>query len=198
MPAALPDAPRAIILRSSTLMNWFLFWLLLHVAAAIIAFGPTFVFPLVGSLVPKMPQHTPFALAVNAAIEDKLVIPFALTMPISGLGMAYCVQLQWQHNVWLIAALVLYTAAMVIAIFVQRPIIHRLIHMAQHMGGPPAGAGAASAAPMPAGPGAAPAGPPPEFVALVNRTKKFGMLLTVFLLTIIVLMVLKPGGNVIH
>jgi hypothetical protein len=27
-------------------MNWFLFWLLLHIAGAIIAFGPTFVFPL--------------------------------------------------------------------------------------------------------------------------------------------------------
>jgi hypothetical protein len=27
-------------------MNWILFWLLLHIAAAVIAFGPTFVFPL--------------------------------------------------------------------------------------------------------------------------------------------------------
>jgi len=79
-------------------MNWFLLWLLLHIAAAIIAFGPTFVFPLIGAAVAKAPQHTPFALAIDAAIEDKLVIPVALTMPISGLGMAYCVQLQWQHN----------------------------------------------------------------------------------------------------
>lgn len=29
-----------------TAMNWVLFWLLLHIAAAIIAFSPTFVFPL--------------------------------------------------------------------------------------------------------------------------------------------------------
>src|SRR5579864_6276026 len=42
-------------------MNWFLLWLFLHILAAVIAFGPIFVFPIVGSLAAQMPQHLRFA-----------------------------------------------------------------------------------------------------------------------------------------
>jgi uncharacterized protein Smg (DUF494 family) len=29
-------------------MKWVIFWLFLHILAAVVAFGPTFVFPIVG------------------------------------------------------------------------------------------------------------------------------------------------------
>ena len=177
-------------------MSWFHFWLSLHVTAAIVAFGPTFVFPLIGSMMAKNPMHANFALRVDEAIEDRLVIPFALTMPVSGLAMAWIVHVQWEHNPWLIAALVLYTTALTIAIFMQRPAIHKLIEMTSHA---PAGA-QPGAAPVPAavgaGPGAQVAGPPPEMLRIINGVKMRGMLLTLLLLSIIVLMVWKPGGNI--
>jgi len=171
-------------------MSWFKLWLLLHIAAAIIAFGPTFVFPLIGAASKKNPMHGGFGLLVSEIIELRLVIPFALTMPVSGLGLAYTAQVDWGHNPWLIAGLALYVVAMFIALVLQAPVVRKLVHMTMH-----APAGAASA-PMPAGPGAAAAGPPPEVARLLKRVQIQGMSLTLLLLTIITLMVLRPGGNV--
>ena len=167
-------------------MSWFHLWLFLHVTAAIVAFGPTFVFPLIGIAASKEPQHVGFALKLDAAIEDKLVIPFALTMPVSGIALAVVLSIDWAKNAWLTLGLALYVVALVIAVFVQRPIVHRLIHMADGM----------RAAPAVAGPGAAAAGPPAEFLRLTARVRTFGMILTALLIAIIVLMVWKPGGNI--
>ncbi len=175
-------------------MSWFHLFLFLHVTAAIIAFGPTFTFPLIGSLGKNNPQHMGFALKVVGALESKIVIPFVLTMPVSGLLMAFNIKIEWNHNIWLIAALCVYTAAVTFAIGVQSPVIHKLIAMTS---GAPHGSGApAMAQPMPVGPGAAAAGPPPAFLALVKRMQMGGMLLTVAFFVIMVLMIWKPGGNI--
>jgi len=165
-------------------MSWFHIWLFLHVTAAIVAFGPTFVFPLIGAVSRKYPQHAGFGLLLSEAIEWRLVIPFALSMPVSGLGLAFSLSVDWTRNPWLIAALVVYASAMFTALALQAPVVRRLVEMTSH--GP---------ALMPAGPGAAAAGPPPEMAALLKRMQIQGMLLTVFLMTLIVLMVWRPGGN---
>ncbi|HEV7679362.1 MAG TPA: DUF2269 family protein [Candidatus Dormibacteraeota bacterium] len=166
-------------------MTWFHFWLFLHVTAAIIAFGPTFVFPLIGIAARNEPAHIGFALKLDAAIEDRLVIPFALTMLVSGIGLSAALSIDWKSNPWLTIGLVLYLVALFIAVFVQRPVVHRLIHLAAGM-----------REPAPAGPGAAPAGPPVEFLRLIGRVRIFGMVLSGLLIAIIVLMVWKPGGNI--
>lgn len=170
-------------------MSWFKLWLLLHIAAAIIAFGPTFVFPLIGAASRKNPMHGGFGLLVSEIIETRLVIPFALSMPVSGLGLAYTAQVNWGQNPWLIAGLSLYAIAMFIALVLQAPIVHRLVHMTNH-------APAAVQQAVPAGPGAAVAGPPPEMARMLKRMQIQGMMLSVLLITIIFLMVLRPGGNV--
>lgn len=170
-------------------MSWFHIWLFLHITAAIIAFGPTFAFPLIGVVSSRHPQHAGFGLLVSEVLETRLVIPFALSMPISGLGLAYTVNIQWNHNPWLIAALSVYAVAMFTALVLQAPVVHKLVQMTAH-------APASVPAPVPAGPGAAVAGPPPEMAALLRRMRLQGMLLTVFLMAIIVLMVWKPGGNI--
>jgi uncharacterized membrane protein len=166
-------------------MSWFHLWLFLHVTAAILAFGPTFVFPLIGIAARNSPQNMGFALHLDAIIEDKLVIPFALSMPISGLGLVAVLRIEWGSNPWLIASLVLYFAAMFVALVVQRPVVHRLIAMAGAM-----------RAPMPAGPGASPAGPPAEFLRNLRRVQVNGIILTVLFFAIMVLMIWKPGGNI--
>src|SRR5260221_7427918 len=104
-------------------MAWFHFWLFLHVTAAIVAFGPTFVFPLIGIAASKEPQHIGFALKLDSAIEDKLVIPFALTMPVSGIGMAVVLGIDWAKNPWLTLGLALRVVALVIAVLLQPPIV---------------------------------------------------------------------------
>ncbi|MFY9614714.1 MAG: DUF2269 family protein [Candidatus Dormiibacterota bacterium] len=161
-------------------MNWLLFWLLLHIAAAIIAFGPTFVFPLIGSLVQKNPQAMHFAMEVNHAIETRLVLPVALTMLVSGTGLIITAHINLLATTYLLVAIVLYLIAIGIAVFNQLPATSKLIRLSA--AGPP--------------PGAAPGPPPPEVMAQINRARIGGIILTLLLLTIIFLMVIKPGGIV--
>jgi hypothetical protein len=138
-------------------------------------------------------MNMPFALKVIAIMESRLVFPFVLTMPVSGLLMAFNVNLEWNHNPWLIAALVVYAAAVTFSATVQAPTIHKMIAMTSGAGAP---GGAPAMAPMPAGPGAAAAGPPPAFLALARRMQVGGMMLSVAFFAIMVLMIWKPGGNI--
>ncbi|MDP9325147.1 MAG: DUF2269 family protein [Candidatus Dormibacteraeota bacterium] len=161
-------------------MNWFLLWLLLHIAAAIIAFGPTFVFPLVGSLVQKNPQAMHFAMELNHLIETRLVLPVALTMLVSGSGLIITAHINLLATTYLLVAIVLYLMAIGVAVLNQLPATSKLIQLSA--AGPP--------------PGAAPGPPPPEVMAQINRARIGGIILTLLLLTIIFLMVIKPGGIV--
>ena len=166
-------------------MTWFHIWLFLHVTAAIIAFGPTFVFPLIGAVSRNHPMHAGFGLLLSEVIEWRLVIPFALSMPVSGVGLAISLSIDWGRNSWLIAGLAVYSVALYTALVLQAPVVRKLVHMTAH-----------APAPLPAGPGAEMAGPPPEMAALLKRMQVQGMLLTVFFFVIMVLMIWKPGGNI--
>ena len=167
------------------MFTWFTFFRFVHIFTAIVAFGPNFAFPLIGSMGGKEPQHGNFALRLTATLEDKVVIPAALTMPVSGVLMIVTGNVAL-NKFWFIAAMVTYVTAMLFAVIIQRGWVHQMIHMTEHMPAPvPAAA---------AGPGAAPAGPPPEFLALRNKVQMGGMFLTVLLIIIVVLMIFRPGA----
>lgn len=166
------------------MFTWFTVFRFLHITTAIIAFGPSFVFPLIGSMAGKEPMHGNFALRLTAAIEDKIVIPVALTLPVSGVLMILTGPVV-VDRFWFIAAMVLYVTAIFIAVVPQRNWVHRMIHMTEQA---PAPAMAAAAA----GPGAMAAGPPPEFLALRNRVQMGGMALTFLLIAIMILMIFRP------
>ncbi|HXO66841.1 MAG TPA: DUF2269 family protein [Candidatus Dormibacteraeota bacterium] len=159
-------------------MNWFLFWLFLHITAAIVAFGPTFVFPLIGSLLEKNPASAHFAVELMHKMETRLIIPVALTMLVSGFGLIFTVGINLTKTPWLGIAIILYLIAISIAIFNQLPTTTKLLEATA--GGPP--------------PGAPPGPPPPHVTALINRARIGGQVLTVLLISIIFLMVVKPGG----
>jgi hypothetical protein len=163
-------------------MNWVLFWLFLHIAAAIIAFGPTFTFPIIGAMVGRNPQHAHFGAELAHKIERGLVLPVALTMAVSGTGLIIATGRNLTKTPWLGVAIILYIVAVCIAFFVLLPNTGKLVEATA--GGPPAGG-------PPAG---APAGPPPHIAALAQKNQRFGMILTTLLMIIIFLMVVKPGG----
>jgi uncharacterized membrane protein len=163
-------------------VNWVLFWLFLHIAAAIIAFGPTFTFPIIGSMAAKNPQFGHFAAEINHKIERGLVFPVALTMAVSGVGLIFSTGRNLTKSPWLGIAIVLYVIALCIAFFFLIPNTGKLVEATA--GGPPPGG-------PPAG---APAGPPPHIAALIKKNQVGGMILTALLITIIFLMVVKPGG----
>jgi hypothetical protein len=161
-------------------MNWFLFWLFLHILAAVIAFGPIFVFPIVGALAQRNPKHLSFAIELNHIIELRLVVPLALSMLVSGVGLIFAAHINLLASTYLWVALLLYLLAMAIALGVAVPTTSKLVKIA-HL---------AEAAPPPAGP------PPAPVMAMINRLRGTGMMLTLLFLIIIFLMIIKPGGLV--
>lgn len=155
------------------LFPWLLF---LHVLGAIVAFGPTFAFSLIGASGGAEPQHANFATRVSHTIASRLVYPIGITLPITGLGMMAVRSINpfERVNWWLAVAIVLYIIAYGYSFFVQRGYVERVIEL--------------SSTPPP--PGAA--GPPPELRALVGRIQRGGMMLGILLIAIVFLMVIKP------
>ena len=163
-------------------MSWYGFWLFLHIFAAIIAFGPTFVFPLIGPMVAKEPMHGNFWLRVVEVIERRLVIPFAVTLPFSGIGLIVTRHIDVLKTQWLLTAIGFYVVALGLATGHQLPATVRLIRITEGM--------------RAAGPGAAVAGPPPEFAATLKRVQIVGGVLTLILFVIGGLMIFgKEGGH---
>ncbi len=93
-------------------MNWFTGLLLvLHIGGAIIAFGPTFTFPIIGAMGGAEPMHSNFALRINERIEERLVIPLALFQAVTGVLLIWTVGLNVFVHLWLLLGIVLYVIA---------------------------------------------------------------------------------------
>lgn len=148
--------------------------LLIHVAGAIIGFGPTFTFAILGPMAGKAgPQGGLALLEGMEAIEKKLVVPVAMVFqPLSGLALIFVAgyAASFFSHYWLWIGILLYAIAFYLAIFGQNRRLARMIELAK-------------------------AGPPtPEFIATAKKVAQTGPIITVLLVVIIVLMVAKPGG----
>jgi hypothetical protein len=157
-------------------MDWFPWLLFLHVLGAIVAFGPTFTFPFVGAMARAEPQHANFATRVSHTIAGRLVYPIGITLPITGALMILVrgIDLSSRAYWWLGIAIVLYVIAYGYSYFVQSKLVDRVIEIT-------------SAPPQPGA-----SGPPPELPPLVRRIQRGGMATSVLLVSIILLMVVKP------
>ncbi|MDP9246181.1 MAG: DUF2269 domain-containing protein [Chloroflexota bacterium] len=148
--------------------------LLIHVAGAIIGFGPVFTFALLGPMAGKAGPGGGMALleAIDA-IEKKLVLPVAIVVqPLSGLALIFVAgyNVSFFSHYWLWIGILLYAMAFYLAVFGQRTRIERMIELAK-------------------------AGPPTEeFKATAKKVAQTGPIITVLLVVIIILMVTKPGG----
>ncbi len=156
----------------------FPYFLLLHILGAIVAFGPTFAFPLIGSMGGKEPMHANFATRVSLGIEERMTLPLAVVQGITGLLIVWSAQLDLLNTHWLVLGIALYLIALGFAIFVQTARVKRLVELTtMPAGGPPAGA---------------PAGPPPGVPEAVGRVQQGGMLLSILIVVIVILMVVRP------
>lgn len=173
-------------------MNLFPWFLFAHVLGAVIAFGPTFSFPIIGRLGAQERQHGNFATRVSAALSKVQVLPFTILQGITGVGLIVTGNIDVLRVPWLMIAIGLYLVAIGYAIFVQTPTVKRVIALTS--GGPPGGA-PASGGPPPGGPppGAPPPGPPPGLMPLVRRVQLGGLFLMALIVSIVFLMVIKPA-----
>jgi Predicted integral membrane protein (DUF2269) len=163
--------------------------LFLHVISAIVAFGPVFAFPVVASMGQRNPQHGLFAVELSERLETRMVIPVALTMPITGVAMILVAGISPFTNFWLATAIVLYTIAILYALFVQVPAVRQLAGLLRQMPSPPPpspeGAPAGSSAP------GVPSGPPPRVAQVSTKVARGGQFLSVLVVLIVLLMVTK-------
>lgn len=157
-------------------MEWLFPWFLVaHVLGAIIAFGPSFSFPIIGAMGGAEPQHANFATRVSLEITDKRVEPLAVLQGVTGIGLIWTGGIDLFGTRWLLVAIVLYLVALAFALFVQRRNVKRVVDL--------------TSAPPP--PGAS--GPPPELPPLVRQVQMGGTFLGVLIVVIVLLMVVKPS-----
>ena len=150
--------------------------LFLHVFGAILAFGPTFAFSIMGSMAGKEPQHANFSARQTAAISNRLVYPLVILQGITGVLLIVSGQLDLMSRTWLLIAIVLYLIAAVYGLTIQRTALQHVIEM--------------SSTPPP--PGTPPGPPPPALMAEVKKVQRGGMLLGTLIAIIVFLMVVKP------
>ena len=169
-------------------MNLFPWFLFAHVLGAIIAFGPTFSFPIIGAMADKEREHGNFATRVSERLTNVQVVPLAIFQGITGAALIVLGNIDVMARYWLITAIAIYLVALGYAILVQRPTVAKVIELTR--GGPPTGHTGAAGTP---GAGGAPAGgPPPELPALIRRVQLGGTMLTLMIVAIVFLMVVKP------
>ena len=176
-------------------------FLTVHILTAIVAFGPTFVFGVIAGMAAREPQHGLFALRLTDRIERLIVIPAALTMPISGGLLVWSEGIDLASTHWLVLAIGLYIVTIAFAVGIQLRTIGRMIEVAGRMapGGPvlAAGPGAELARPGVDGSAQAPgaaryATPAAELAALSIRARNGGVFLLVMVVVVVSLMSGKP------
>lgn len=160
----------------------FTFFLWLHILSAIIAFGPTFTFPLLGAMVAKEPQHALFVVRFQESFAMKMLYPLGLVvLPITGIGMIVVNHIPLFDTTWLLTAIGLFVVAAGYSTAVQTPTGMKLMHLLEKMppGPPPEGS----------------AGPPPEVAALVKKLQMGGMFLMLMVVVILAIMVWGTMGK---
>jgi len=154
--------------------------LFLHVFGAIVAFGPTYAFILLGPMSGREPQHANFAIRFQHLISSRVILPLAVFQGITGLLLIWKTGINVFATTWLLVAIVLYLIALAIGFAVLLPTASKLVE-------------ATSTPPPPPQPGEPPRqGPPPHIAALVRRARMAGMTNAILILVIVFLMVTKP------
>ena len=122
-----------------------------------------------------------FATRVGYAISTRRVVPVALTMPVTGIGLIWSAGIDpfSRDSRWLALGIVLYLIVFTFAVTVQIPTTRKILEMTS---GPP----------PEAPPGSVPAGPPPALMALIRKVQRGGMFMTATVSVIVFLMVVKP------
>lgn len=153
--------------------------LTLHILGAVFIFGPTVAYAFIGARAQKEGAPVAWALELIDFIDSKWVNPLSLTLqPATGAWLIVQSKGLWDpfesRNRWLLVGIILYTVATAFAMFFMTPWgrkAHRLAAAGQFG---------------------------PEFGGLMKRIGMGGQALTIILITIIILMVVKPGSGYIH
>jgi uncharacterized membrane protein len=156
-------------------LDWRLVFLFLHVMGAIVAFGPTFSFPIIGRMGGAEPQHANFATRVTETIVQQRVLPLAIFQGITGVALILVTGINLLATRWLLLGIALYLIVLGYNVFIGTPTVKKVIEMTSNP--PPPGA----------------SGPPPELLAAIKKVQRGGMFSGLMVVLIVILMVVKPA-----
>ena len=159
-------------------MNWLLFWLFLHIMAAVAGIGPVFVLLAVGRLTAAQPRHLQLAARLSHRLGIVYIQWIGGTMLVSGAGLVWSADIDIFRTYYLIAAVILYFAAYGVIGSMLVPATRRLVRSAdaQPQGWP-------TMASMPV-----------EVTRLLARARVSTAITGVLLLVVVFLMIVQPGG----
>jgi uncharacterized membrane protein len=162
-------------------MDWgFAILLFLHIFGAVLGFGPTYAFLILGPMTAAEPAHGNFALRFQKRVSHGLVAPLAVLQGVTGVLLVAYIGFELFQRGWLIVSIILYAITLTIGFGVLIPSVRKLVE-------------ATSGPPPTAIPGAAPpAGPPPHIAAIIRRARLGGVTNALLVMVIIFLMVAKP------
>jgi uncharacterized membrane protein len=149
----------------------FSFYLVLkyiHILAVITAVGANITYGVWNARSQSEPAHLGFALKGIKFLDDRIANPSYGIVLLTGLLMVLVGHLSFT-SLWIILALVLFAAVVVVAVVFYSPLLRRLIALAD--------AGDTSS---------------PEFGGLVNRNRLLGAVFGILVALILVMMVFKP------
>ena len=141
----------------------------LHVLAAIGAVGSNITYGIWLTRASRQPEALPFTLRGVKLIDDRIANPAYGLLLVTGLLMAYVGRVPLTTP-WLLSALVLYVAVVLVGLLGYTPNLRRQIEVLD-------GEGAAS----------------PAYQALAGRGIRLGAVLGVLVVVIVFLMVVKPA-----
>src|SRR6187551_3368567 len=108
--------------RGGRLMDWVLAILLfLHIFGAIVAFGPTYSFILLGPMAGREPQHANFAVRFQHLVSTRMIAPLAILQGVTGLLIVGRTGINILTTTWLLVAIALYIIALAIAFGILIP-----------------------------------------------------------------------------
>jgi uncharacterized membrane protein len=172
-------------------------FLTIHILTAIVAFGPSFAFPLISAMAGREPQHGLFALRLMERTERRIILPAALAMPVSGLLLVWSEGIDLAATHWLLLAIALFIVAVGFSVLIQVPTVERMIDVATEMSGRrpalAAGPGAALAADAETAGTAGEMDLGAQMAALGRRAQAGGMFLSLMIVVIVALMSGKPS-----
>jgi uncharacterized membrane protein len=151
-----------------------------HVTAVVLAFGPTYAFPIIQITGERRYPHAlPYALHAIDRINRGMVIPIAVLVGVTGIYQAVDGPFEFDDDQWMSIGLALYLIMLGLALWTYRPsVMARAVAAAERM--------AQGAAP------GAEVALSDEYRAVMRLPNLVGMILGPLVLLIIYLMVVKP------
>lgn len=152
--------------------TWFTVLLVIHVFGAIAGIGPSFAFAVLGPMASKNPEGALWIARAMVKVENATVKPVAWTLQwITGVLLIFnrsSIRSNFFKEEWLVISIVLYVMILVLSVLNEKALHGMIGHMEAGTAGTP------------------------EFGAMAKRAATFGQVMTLFTVTIIILMVWKP------